>query len=121
MSNQCGHRNRCFIWIFHKVKPMKLIFDDLVEISHSLVFCMTKVACIKSYNHKGVKKYFPAFRGTLTGDDRLADIQILVPRRHLAGVTVLSPQDSLSSSVHPAQITDTRVQVIGMSAEKAMG
>lgn len=100
---------------------MRLIFDDLVEISHSLVFCMTKVACIKSCNHKGVKKHFPAFRGTLTSDDRLADNPVLVPRRHLAGVTVLSPQDILSSSVHPAQITDTRVQVIGMSAEKAMG
>ena len=69
---------------FSQCVAHEAIFDGFREIVHSLGWRMSKNACLKQCTDKnGVKKKFPAFRGTIIGDDRLQNIPVLVPRKKI--------------------------------------
>lgn len=59
------------------------LFDDFREVAISLGFRMSKTFVTKTCTHNGVKKEFPAVRGFLYGDARLADIPVRIPYKKI--------------------------------------
>lgn len=69
---------------FSQCMAHEAIFDGFREIVHSLGWRMTKKQCIKQCTGAdGKKRSFPAFRGVVTGDERLQSIPVLVPRKKI--------------------------------------
>lgn len=83
-KNYSGKNNSGVSYEFSQCVAHEAIFDGFREIVHSLGWRMAKTRCIKQCTGKdGVKKSFPAFRGSIIGDDRLQDIPVLVPRKKI--------------------------------------
>lgn len=94
-----GHLNKT-AYEFVQSIAHEQIFDDLREIVTSLGFRMTKKFVTKTCTYKGVKKEFPAVRGTIYGDQRLSEIPLKIAYKKIVKER-LSRHDLYTFDVKP--------------------